>query len=223
VYVGMDVHRKRSQVAIVDAAGAQQRDRNLANDPAKLVPVLGALPPGTPVAFEAAYGWGAGRSARRTRGWSRTRSIPAAVRPSPRPGRQERQGRRGHPGPAGCGRICCPRPGSRPRPPAICGPCCATGPGVVRLATSLTNRVHAVLADRGIPDHSGPWTGPGRAWLRRPRAASDPAGIIQDCCGLPDALATPIARLEREIARLAEPGPRVQALMSCPVSASSPP
>jgi transposase len=58
VYVGMDVHRKRSQVAIVDAAGVQQRNRNLANDPAKLIPVLGALAPGTPVAFEAAYGWG---------------------------------------------------------------------------------------------------------------------------------------------------------------------
>jgi hypothetical protein len=55
VYVGMDVHRKRSQVAIIDAAGAQQRNRNLANDPATLVPVLGALPPGTPVAFEAAW------------------------------------------------------------------------------------------------------------------------------------------------------------------------
>jgi hypothetical protein len=58
VYVGMDVHRKRSQVAILDAAGVQQRNRNLANDPAKLVPILGALAPGTPVAFEAAYGWG---------------------------------------------------------------------------------------------------------------------------------------------------------------------
>jgi hypothetical protein len=58
VYVGMDVHRKRSQVAIVDAAGAQQRNRNLANDPAKRAPILGELPPGIPVAFEAAYGWG---------------------------------------------------------------------------------------------------------------------------------------------------------------------
>jgi hypothetical protein len=28
----MDVHRKRSQVAIVDDAGAYQRNRNLAND-----------------------------------------------------------------------------------------------------------------------------------------------------------------------------------------------
>jgi transposase len=58
IYVGMDVHRKRSQVAIVDDAGEEQRNRNVANDPAKLVPILGALEPGTPVAFEAAYGWG---------------------------------------------------------------------------------------------------------------------------------------------------------------------
>lgn len=58
IYVGMDVHRKRSQIAIVDEAGVQQRNRNVPNDPAQLVPILGALPPGTPVAFEAAYGWG---------------------------------------------------------------------------------------------------------------------------------------------------------------------
>jgi transposase len=29
IYVGMDVHRKRSQIAIVDDAGDQQRNRNL--------------------------------------------------------------------------------------------------------------------------------------------------------------------------------------------------
>jgi hypothetical protein len=54
----MDVHRKRSQVAIVDQAGAVQRNRNVPNDPAELSTVLGGLPAGTPVAFEAAYGWG---------------------------------------------------------------------------------------------------------------------------------------------------------------------
>ena len=37
----MDVHGKRSQDAIVDAAGVLPRNRNLANDPAKRVPVLG--------------------------------------------------------------------------------------------------------------------------------------------------------------------------------------
>jgi transposase len=43
---------------------------------------------------------------------------------------------------------------------------------------------------------------------------SIPRGIIQDCCGLLDALATPIGRLEREIVALAKPDPRVQALMA---------
>ncbi len=43
VYVGMDVHRKRSQIAVLDAAGDQQRNRNVPNDPVKLVPILGVL------------------------------------------------------------------------------------------------------------------------------------------------------------------------------------
>jgi transposase len=103
IYVGMDTHRKRSQVAIVDDAGVQQRNRNVANDPAKLVPILGALAPGTWVAFEAAYGWR----------WlvelleeldlepqlvhpSRCKAIAAARL-------QERQGGCGHPGPAAAG------------------------------------------------------------------------------------------------------------------------
>jgi transposase len=101
VYVGMEVHRKRFQVAVVDDASAQQHNRNVANDPAKLVPILGALAPGTPVAFEAAYGWG----------WlvelleelephlvhpSRCKAIASARL-------QERQGRCGHPGPAAAG------------------------------------------------------------------------------------------------------------------------
>jgi transposase len=45
---------------------------------------------------------------------------------------------------------------------------------------------------------------------------SDPRAIIEDCCGLLDALATPIARREREITGLAKPDPRVQALMILP-------
>ena len=103
VYVGMDVHRKRSQIAVLDAAGEEQRNRNVPNDPVKLVPILGVLPPGTPVAFEAAYGWG----------WlvellEELELEPHLVHPSrgkaiasARP--QERQGGCGHPGPAAAG------------------------------------------------------------------------------------------------------------------------
>jgi hypothetical protein len=40
LYVGMDVHRKRSQIAVLDAAGDEQRNRNVPNAPVKLVPIL---------------------------------------------------------------------------------------------------------------------------------------------------------------------------------------
>jgi transposase len=190
VYVGMDVHRKRSQVAIVDATGAQQRNRNVPNDPAQLVPILGALPPGTPVAFEAAYGWG----------WlvelleelelephlvhpSRCKAIASARL-------QERQGR--------------------------CGPCCVTGPPWCGCRPPA--RTGCSGARR--PRHLGPLQPVDRSRVGvagRPGALpATPRGIIQDCCGLLDALATPIGRLDRQVAGLANPDPRVQALMVLP-------
>jgi Transposase len=58
VEVGMEVHRKRSQVALVDEHGGQLLHRNLANNSAELAAILGRLEPGTAVALEAAYGWG---------------------------------------------------------------------------------------------------------------------------------------------------------------------
>jgi len=215
VYVGMDVHRKRSQVAIVDDAGVQQRNRNLANDPAKLIPVLGALPTGTPVAFEAAYGWG----------WlvdlleelelephlvhpSRCKAIASARL-------QERQGGCGHPGPTAAADLL-PEAWIAPQATRDLRALLRHRASLVRMGTACKNRVHAVLADRGIPDHSSLWTGPGRAWLADLELPATPRGIIQDCCGLLDALATPIGRLEREIAGLAKPDPRVQALMVLP-------
>ena len=57
VYVGMDVHRKRTQVAVMDERGTEILNRKVPNDPAELTAILGPLDPGTPVVFEAAYGW----------------------------------------------------------------------------------------------------------------------------------------------------------------------
>jgi transposase len=102
VYVGMDLHRTRSQVAIVDAAGAPQHNRNVAHDPAQLVPILGALGPGTPVAFEAADPGGLVELLEELElephlvHPSRCKAIASARL-------QERQGRCGHPGPAAAG------------------------------------------------------------------------------------------------------------------------
>jgi transposase len=127
VYVGMDVHRKRSQVALVDEHGGQLANRNLANNSAELVAVLGRLEPGTPVAFEAAYRWG----------WlaellNELELEPHLVHPSRCKAiasarlKDDRVDARTW---LSCsGPSCCPRPGSPPRPSATSGPCYATGP-----------------------------------------------------------------------------------------------
>ena len=54
----IDVHRKRSQVAVVGDDGRVQLNRNVVNGSEPMLGLLGGLPPGTPVAFEAAFGWG---------------------------------------------------------------------------------------------------------------------------------------------------------------------
>jgi hypothetical protein len=57
VYVGIDVHRKRSQVAVVTEEGQVQLNKNVVNGSEPFLRLIGDLPSGTPVAFEAAFGW----------------------------------------------------------------------------------------------------------------------------------------------------------------------
>jgi len=211
----MDVHRKRSQVAVVDDAGVQQRNRNLANDPAKLVPVLGGLPPGTPVAFEAAYGWG----------WlvdllEELELEPHLVHPSRCKAIASARLKNDKVDAATLAQLLradlLPEAWIAPQATRDLRALLRHRASLVRRSTACKNRIHAVLADRGIPDHFSLWAGPGRAWLADLELPATPRGIIEDCCGLLDALATPIGRLEREIATLAKPDPRVQALMALP-------
>jgi hypothetical protein len=56
-YVGIDVHRKRSQVAVVTEDGQVQLNKNVVNGSEPFLRLIGDLPAGTPVAFEAAFGW----------------------------------------------------------------------------------------------------------------------------------------------------------------------
>ena len=56
VYVGIDVHRKRSQVTVIDQSGEVLTNRNVPNGAEPILKVIGGLPLGTPAAFEACYG-----------------------------------------------------------------------------------------------------------------------------------------------------------------------
>jgi transposase len=215
MYVGMDVHRKRSQVAVVDEAGVQQRNRNVPNAPAKLVPILGALPPGTPVAFEAAYGWG----------WlvellEELELEPHLVHPSRCKAIASARLKNDKVDAATLAQLLradlLPEAWIAPQQVRDLRALLRHRATLVRMGTACKNRVHAVLADRGIGEDQILWTRPGRAWLADLELPPIPRAIIEDCCGLLDALATPIGRLEREIAALAKPDPRVQALMVLP-------
>jgi hypothetical protein len=51
VYVGIDVHRKRSRLAVIDATGEVLVNRNVPNGVEPILQVIGGLPPGTPAAI----------------------------------------------------------------------------------------------------------------------------------------------------------------------------
>jgi transposase len=79
--------------------------------------------------------------------------------------------------------------------------------------TALKNRIHAVLADEGLKaDGETLWSDKGQAWLATVSLRPMHRSVVDDCCGLLDAVAIPIARLEADTHRLAKDDPRVDAL-----------
>jgi hypothetical protein len=86
VYVGIDVHRKRSQVAVVGDDGRVQLNRNVVNGSQPMLGLLGGLPAGAPVAFEAAFGWGGWPGCWPITGSRRIWCTRCGARPLPRRG-----------------------------------------------------------------------------------------------------------------------------------------
>src|SRR5438045_3995977 len=57
VYVGIDLHRKSSQLCALDEHGEQLLSRRVVNEPEALLAALAQLPERPAVALEAAFGW----------------------------------------------------------------------------------------------------------------------------------------------------------------------
>jgi len=211
VYVGIDVHRKRSQVAVIAEDGQVMVNRNVVNGSAALRRLVGELPAGTPVAFEAAYGWGWLAELLEQHGCD-----PHMVHPLRCKAIASARLKNDKVDAATLGQLL--RADLLPEawiaPPAIrqLRGVLRHRIALVRLRTVLRNRIHAILADHGYLRPAGCWTGPGRAWL----AALDlpPAWrqVIADDLALIDALDEPIARLEAGIRARARSDPRVAVL-----------
>jgi transposase len=215
VYVGIDVHRKRSQVAVIDQGGQVLANRNVPNGVDPVLGVIGGLPPGTPVAFEAAFGWGWLVELLQDYGFA-----PHLVHPLQ------------------CKAIASARlkndkvdaailaqllradllPEAWIAPPAVrqLRALLRHRSQLVRLRTLLRNRIHAVLADHLQDRPAGCWSGPGRAWLAGLQLPAAWREVIDDDLALIDALQVPIDRLDWELRQHARSDPRVKVLTQLP-------
>jgi transposase len=215
VYVGIDVHRKRSQVAVIDAGGEVLANRNVPNGVETILGVIGGLPPGTPAAFEAAFGWGWLLELLEDYGFD-----PHLVHPLQ------------------CKAIASARlkndkvdaailaqllradllPEAWIAPPAVrqVRALLRHRAGLVRLRTQQQNRIHAVVADFGY-DRSGSYlSGPGRGWLAGLELPAVSREIVADCLAVIDGLAPVIDRIDGELRQHAKADPRVKTLTTLP-------
>jgi hypothetical protein len=86
VYVGVDLHRKTSQVVALDDEGAVLLTRRVGSRPDELMRVFGELEPAPlEVAFEATFGWSWFADLLADAGIPAHMAYPWPPRPSPRP------------------------------------------------------------------------------------------------------------------------------------------
>jgi transposase len=215
VYVGIDVHRKRSQVAVVTEDGTVQLNKNVVNGSEPMLRLIGDLPSGTPVAFEAAFGWGWLVQLLEDYGFDAHLVHPLR-----------------------CKAIASARlkndkvdaailaqllradllPEAWIAPPAVrqLRALLRHRASLVRLGTQQRNRIHAVAADHGYDRPASYWTGPGRGWLAELDLPPASREIVTDCLAVIDGLAPVIDRIDGELHQHAKADPRVTVLRELP-------
>jgi transposase len=215
VYVGIDVHRKRSQVAVVTEDGTVRLNKNVVNGSEPMLRLIGELPSGTPVAFEAAFGWSWLAELLEDYGFEAHMVHPLR-----------------------CKAIASARLKNDKVDAAILAqllradllPEAWIAPAkvrqlrallrhrisLVRLATQARNRIHAVAADHGYDWSASYWTGPGRGWLAELDLPAASREIVTDCLAVIDGLAPVIDRIDGELHQHAKADPQVKVLRTLP-------
>jgi transposase len=190
-------------------------NRNVPNGVEPILKVIGGLPPGTPAAFEAAFGTGWLVELLEGCGFDphlvhplRCKAIASARLKNDK---------------AGAGILAqLLRADLLPEawiaPPAVrqLRALLRHRVQLVRLRTLLRNRIHAVLADHGYGRPAGVRSGPGRDWLASLELPAASREVVQDGLALIDATEVRIDRLDGEIRQRARSGPRVTVLTQLP-------
>src|ERR1700745_698379 len=187
VYVGIDVHRKRSQVAVVAEDGKVQLNKNVVNGTETLLRLIGDLPAGTPAAFEAAFGWGWLLRLLEDYGFD-----PHLVHPLQCKAIASARLKNDKVDAATLAQLLradlLPEAWIAPPDVRQLRALLRHRIQLVRLRTLLRNRIHAVLADHGHDRPSGCCNGPGRAWLASLALPAVWREVIEDDLALIDAL-----------------------------------
>src|SRR5690242_20483312 len=216
VYVGIDVRRKRSQVAVIDQDGQVLANRNVPNGAEPILRVIGGLPPGTAAAFEAAYGTSWLVELLEDYGFA-----PHLVHPSRCKAIASARLKNDKVDAAILGQLLradlLPEAWIAPPPVRQLRALLRHRVALVRLRTRLRNRIHAIVADYGYDRPAGGyWSGPGRAWLASLQLPAVSRELIEDYLGLIDALQERVDRLDWEIRQRARSDPRVRVLTQLP-------
>ena len=215
VYVGIDVHRKRSQVAVIDQDGEVLANRNVPNGVKPILGVIGGLPAGTPAAFEAAFGWGWLEALLEDYGFE-----PHLVHPLQCKAIASARLKNDKVDAAILAQLLradlLPEAWIAPPPVRQLRALLRHRIQLVRLRTLLRNRIHAILADHGQDRPAGCWSGPGRQWLASLELPAASREVIDDDLALIDALQQPVDRLDWELHQRAKADPRVKVLTRLP-------
>jgi transposase len=216
VYVGIDVHRKRSQVAVIDAKGEVLANRNVPNGVEPILKVIGGLPAGTPAAFEAAFGISWLVQLLEDYGFD-----PHLVHPSRCKAIASARLKNDKVDAAILAQLLradlLPEAWIAPPPVRQLRALLRHRARLVRLRTLLRNRIHAIAADHGHDRPRGEyWSGPGRAWLASLELPAVSRELVDDDLGLIDTLEAVVDRLDWEIRQRARSDPRVKVLTQLP-------
>jgi transposase len=215
VYVGIDVHRKRSQVAVIDTGGEVLANRNVPNGAEPILGVIGGLPPGTPAAFEAGFGTGWLVELLEDYGFT-----PHLVHPSRCKAIASARLKNDKVDAAILAQLLradlLPEAWIAPPPVRQLRALLRHRVALVRLRTLLRNRIHAILGEHGHDRPAGCWSGPGRAWLASLALPTVSREVVEDDLALIDALQERVDRLDWEIRQRARSDPRVKVLTQLP-------
>jgi transposase len=216
VYVGIDVHRKRSQVAVIDTGGEVLANRNVPNGAEPILGVIGGLPPGTPAAFEAGFGTGWLVELLEDYGFT-----PHLVHPSRCKAIASARLKNDKVDAAILAQLLradlLPEAWIAPPPVRELRALLRHRVHLVRVRTLLRNRIHAIVADHGHDrPRGGYWTGPGRAWLAALELPAVSRELVDDNLGLIDAIQDRVDRLDGEVRQRARSDPRVKVLTQLP-------